>query len=120
TKVDLADFNLSNSEKKQALEVLQSTHSFPLIDYFRNERKFNKALHIKSTVYGMGKSDFPLIKNHAPKTIEDMKEFIHGVSKEAKKMPSYSEIVNDYLKRNLQVEGVGKGRHYFEIFHLES
>src|SRR5699024_1215425 len=80
----------------------------------------NKALHIKSTVYGMGKSDFPLIKNHNTKTIEDMKEFIHGVSKEAKSMKEYPYIVSEYLKRNLQDEGVGKGRHYFEIFHLES
>src|SRR5699024_8205120 len=64
TEVDLADFNLGTSEKEHALEILQSTHSLPLIDYFRNERKFYKALHIKSRVYGMGKSDFPLIKNH--------------------------------------------------------
>jgi len=120
TEVDLADFNLGTSEKEHALEILQSTHSFPLIDYFRNERKFYKALHIKSTVYGMGKSDFPLIKNHMPQTIDEMKEFIHGVSKDAKAMDSYSNVVNDYLKRNLQGENVGKGRHYFEIFHLES
>lgn len=120
TMVDLADYNLQGDERKNALHTLQTAHSFSLIDYFRNERKFNKALHIKSTVYGMGKSDFPLKKNHNPATYEEMNDFIHGVSKEAVKLPNYNDIVKEYYKRNLHSEGVGKGRHYFEIFHLES
>lgn len=120
TKIDLADYNLTGEERKNALETLQTTHSFSLIDYFRNTRKFNKALHIKSTVYGMGKSDFPLRKNHNPQTYEEMDEFIHGVSKEAMALPNYDNIVTSYYQRNLQTEGVGKGRHFFEIFHLES
>lgn len=120
TMVDLADYNLQGNERKNALQTLQTAHSFSLIDYFRNERKFNKALHIKSTVYGMGKSDFPLKKNHNPATYEEMNDFIHGVSKEAVKLPNYNDIVKEYYKRNLHSEGVGKGRHYFEIFHLES
>lgn len=120
TMVDLADYNLQGDERKNALQTLQTAHSFPLIDYFRNERQFNKALHIKSTVYGMGKSDFPLKKNHNPETYEEMSEFIHGVSKEAVKLPDYNEVVKNYYKRNLHDEGVGKDRHYFEIFHLES
>lgn len=120
TMVDLADYNLQGGERENALQNLQTAHSFSLIDYFRNERKFNKALHIKSTVYGMGKSDFPLKKNHNPETYEEMSDFIHGVSKEAVKLPDYNKIVNNYYKRNLHNEGVGKGRHYFEIFHLES
>lgn len=120
TMIDLADFNLKGGERENALETLQTAHSFSLIDYFRNERKFNKALHIKSTVYGMGKSDFPLRKNHNPLTLEEMTDFIHGVSNEAMKLVDYKEIVEAYYKRNLHVENVGKGRHYFEIFHLES
>lgn len=120
TMVDLSKYNLKDEERKNALKTLQTAHSFSLIDYFRNERKFNKALHIKSTVYGMGKSDFPLNKNHNPQTLEEMAEFIHGVSKEAMKLPDYENIVDSYYKRNLHVENVGKGRHYFEIFHLES
>ena len=120
TMVDLADYNLKGNERKNALQTLQTAHSFSLIDYFRNERKFNKAIHIKSTVYGMGKSDFPLKKNHNPNTYDEMSDFIHGVLKEAVKLPDYSIIVNEYYKRNLHSEGVGKGRHYFEIFHLES
>src|SRR5699024_10555376 len=39
---------------------------------------------------------------------------------EAVKLPNYNDIVKEYYKRNLHSEGVGKGRHYFEIFHLES
>ena len=120
TMVDLADYNLQGAERKKALETLQSAHSYSLIDYFRNERKFKKALHIKSTVYGMGKSDFPLKKNHNPITYDEMNDFIHGVSKEALKLKDYNKIITDYYKRNLHREGVGKGRHYFEIFHLES
>lgn len=120
TMVDLADYNLKGNERKNALQTLQTAHSFSLIDYFRNERKFNKAIHIKSTVYGMGKSDFPLKKNHNPNTYDEMSDFIHGVLKEAVKLPDYSIIVNEYYKRNLHSVGVGKGRHYFEIFHLES
>ena len=120
TIVDLVDYNLKGEERKNALQTLQTAHSFSLIDYFRNERKYNKALHIKSTVYGMGKSDFPLKKNHNPDTYEEMSDFIHGVSKEAVKLPNYNEIVKDYYKRNFHNEGVGQGRHYFEIFHLES
>lgn len=120
TMVDLADYNLKGEERKNALKSLQTAHSFSLIDYFRNERKFNKDLHIKSTVYGMGKSDFPLKKNHNPETYEEMSEFIHGVSKDAVKLPDYNNTIKEYYKRNLHNEGVGKGRHYFEIFHLES
>lgn len=120
TMVDLAEYNLKGKEREDAIETLQTAHSYSLIDYFRNERKFNKALHIKSTVYGMGKSDFPLNKSHNPQSFEEMSEFIHGVSKEAVKLPDYANIVEDYYKRNLHVENVGKGRHYFEIFHLES
>src|SRR5699024_1899139 len=78
------------------------------------------ALHIKSTVFGIGKSDFPINKNHKPESYEEMKDFIHGVSKEALKLPEYNEILQEYYKRNLHTENVGMGRHYFEIFHLES
>lgn len=120
TLVDLAKYNLIGTERTNALQSLQTTHSFPLIDYFRNERQFQKVLHIKSTVFGIGKSDFPLNKNHAPVTKTEMFDFIHGVSKEAQKMFEYEEIIEEYYTRNLIIEDVGKGRHFFEIFHLES
>lgn len=120
TQVDLADYDLKNDEREHYKSILQTAHSFPLIDYFKNDRKFEKALHIKSTVFGMGKSDFPLNKNHNPETYEEMSEFIHGVSNAALKLPNYKDILNDYYERNLQKEKVGKGRHFFEIFHLES
>src|SRR5699024_3921517 len=120
TQIDLADYNLTVSEREYYKSVLQTAHSFSLIDYFKNERKFKKALHIKSTVFGMGKSDFPLNKNHNPETYKEMKEFIHGVSTAALELPNYNDILSDYYKRNLQSEKVGKGRHFFEIFHLES
>ncbi|WP_411843709.1 hypothetical protein [Salinicoccus sp. HZC-1] len=120
TQVNLADYNLKGEEREYYKNILQTAHSFPLIDYFKNERKFKKALHIKSTVFGMGKSDFPLNKNHNPETYKEMGEFIHGVSNDALKLSNYSDILTDYYKRNLQSENVGKGRHFFEIFHLES
>lgn len=120
TQIDLADYNLTVSEREYYKSILQTAHSFSLIDYFKNERKFKKALHIKSTVFGMGKSDFPLNKNHNPETYKEMKEFIHGVSTAALELPNYNDILSDYYKRNLQSEKVGKGRHFFEIFHLES
>lgn len=118
--VDLSNYNLKGEERDSALQSLQTTHSFPLIDYFRNKRHFSKALHIKSTVFGMGKSDFPLNKNHAPSTKKEMSNFIHGVSKAAQRMIEYEDIIEAYYKRNLVEENVGKGRHFFEIFHLES
>lgn len=120
TKVDLSKYSLNEQEKMYYKNILQTAHSFPLIDYFKNKRKFDKVLHIKSTVFGMGKSDFPLNKNHNPKNYEEMAEFIHGVSDEAKERSNYDRIVSDYFKRNMQSENVGSGRHYFEIFHLES
>lgn len=120
TLVNLADYKLKGKQRDEALRVLQTTHSFPLIDYFRNKRQFNKVLHIKSTVFGMGKSDFPLNKNHTSTTKEEMFSFIHGVPKAVKEMNEYNEIIEDYYKRNLIVETVGKGRHFFDIFHLES
>lgn len=120
TQVNLADYDLKNDEREYYKSILQTAHSFSLIDYFKNDRKFDKALHIKSTVFGMGKSDFPLNKNHNPETYEEMGDFIHGVSNAALKLPNYKDILNDYYKRNLQEEKVGKGRHFFEIFHLES
>lgn len=120
TQVNLADYNLEENERENYKKTLQSAHSFPLIDYFKNDRKFEKALHIKSTVFGMGKSDFPLNKNHNPETYKEMNEFIHGVSDAALKLPHYKNILKAYYERNLQSEKVGKGRHFFEIFHLES
>lgn len=120
TQVNLADYNLEEREKEYYKTILQTAHSFSLIDYFKNARKLKKALHIKSTVFGMGKSDFPLTKNHNPKTYDEMKEFIHGVSNEALKLPYFNEILDEYYKRNMQDETVGKGRHFFDIFHLES
>lgn len=120
TQIDLANYSLKNNERDYFKKILQTAHSFSLIDYFKNERKFNKALHIKSTVFGMGKSDFPLNKNHNPETFKEMSEFIHGVSDAALKLPYYKDILNEYYTRNLQNEKVGKGRHFFEIFHLES
>lgn len=118
--VELSDYDLKGEEREYYKTILQSAHSFPLIDYFKNKRQFNKVLHIKSTVFGMGKSDFPLGKNHNPQTYEEMKDFIHGVSKKAMALPEYNDILQSYYQRNLQSEGVGQGRHFFDIFHLES
>ncbi|QQD85664.1 hypothetical protein [Jeotgalicoccus sp. ATCC 8456] len=120
TMVNLADYDIQGEERDYYKKVLQSSHSYPLIDYFENKRRFNKVLHIKSTVFGMGKSDFPLIQSHSADTYEEMGDFIHGVSKEAQESANYPEIVKSYFERNLQSENVGRGRHFFEMFHLES
>lgn len=120
THVKLADHPLPKEDRPYYLKYIQSRHSFALINYFKNYRDFNKAIHIKSTVYGMGKSDFPLNRPHNVTTVEEMISFVHGVPKMMIESNDYKQIMAEYFNRNIHSINVGKGRHYFDIFHLES
>lgn len=118
--INLERFDLTGTEREELKLKLQSSHSFPLLAYFRHNRKLHRALHIKSTIFGMGKADFPLTRNQQPLKIAEMVGFVHGVPSWFKARSDYDIILREYLKRNDHHEGVSLGRHYHDIFHLES
>src|SRR5699024_8111570 len=59
TIFNLYEFETEERFIKENETVLYSNHSNKLANYYRNHRKFDNALHIKATVFGMGKADFP-------------------------------------------------------------
>src|SRR5699024_3123067 len=56
--ISIRDYTPTKSELERMRGFYNSHHAFGLIEYYRNEKKYNHALHIKSTVFGMGKADF--------------------------------------------------------------
>lgn len=100
-------------------DVLNSKHSHRLAQYYR-DRGFYKALHIKSTVFGVGKGDYPRDLDAIRDVVLDYKKVVGHFQKDF--YLHYDEETEKvrYLSRNLITDGVTKGRHYFELFHLES
>src|SRR5699024_3120271 len=80
----------------------------------------DNALHIKSTVFGMGKADFPEELDNKSDDFKFYKKCIHGLSVAFKKLYNLDEEAPKYFERNLVTEGVTLNRHYFDLFHLES
>jgi len=118
-------FNLDEFEPDERFieeteKVLYSNHSYKLANYYRNYRKFDNALHIKSTVFGMGKADFPEELDNKSDDFKFYKKCIHGLSVAFKKLYNLDEEAPKYFERNLVTEGVTLNRHYFDLFHLES
>lgn len=115
------DYYAPSEEIRQENDkILYSNHSFKLANYYKNQRKFENALHIKSTVFGMGKADFPTELNDKSDDYTFYKQCIHGISLAFKKLYNLDEEAEKYFKRNLVTEGVTMNRHYFDLFHLES
>src|SRR5699024_9535535 len=83
-------------------------------------RNFKNVLHIKSTVFGMGKADYPDELNEKADSLSFYKECIHGLSLAFNKLYNLNEESSKYFERNLVTEGVTLNRHYFDLFHLES
>src|SRR5699024_8342370 len=86
----------------------------------RENKKYYKALHIKSTVFGMGKADFPAALDSKSSNIDYYKRSIHGINKEFEEHYNLDKEIEKYFMRNLVEPAVTKGRHYFDLYHLES
>src|SRR5699024_7610788 len=66
------------------------------------------------------KGDFPTSLDAKSSDLDFYKRCIHGISKDFEKHYNLEEEVEKYFDRNLIEKGVTKGRHYFDLFHLES
>lgn len=118
--INIFDFQVSPEEYKQSLELFNSKHSFGLRNYYENHKKYKHALHIKSTVFGMGKADFNTNLDQQEDTLEFYTKCLHGLPKELMASQNFQTEIDKYFERNLVEAGMPMGRHYFDIFHLES
>ena len=100
-------------------EILNSKHSHRLAQYYR-DKGYYKALHIKSTIFGVGKADFSGNLDRIDENIKDYKKVVGHFQKDFKLYYDIDEEIDKYFTRNLVTDGISKGRHYFELFHLES
>ncbi|MFD2830013.1 hypothetical protein [Corticicoccus populi] len=118
--INLEDY-LPTKYKNNINHILfNSTHSYSLANYYRSKQKYFKAVHIKSTVFGMGKADFPKSLDKSSDSFDFYKLCLHGLPKDFEKQPDFDEEIESYFKRNKIFEGVTKGRHFYDLFHLES
>lgn len=118
--INISDFQVSGEEYNHLLELLNSKHSFGLRNYYENHKKYQHALHIKSTVFGMGKADFKVSLDQKQDTIEFYKKCLHGIPQNLETSENFDAAAREYFKRNLIEEGSTLGRHFFDLFHLES
>lgn len=118
--IDFSKIPLSTEELNFYETFYNSKHGYKLDKYYRENKKYEKALHIKSTVFGMGKGDFPTSLDIKSSSIDFYKRCIHGISKDFETVYNLDEEIEKYFDRNLVEKGVTKGRHYFDLFHLES
>ena len=115
--INISDYKNTKKDNQYLTNILNSRHSYGLRKYYKDNKKYNHALHIKSTVFGMGKADFhPSLNKHID-SFDFYKKCFHGLPKTFTNKDENSE---KYFKRNLVSEGVTKGRHYYDLFHLES
>ena len=118
--IDLTDISLSKEELNFYESYYNSKHGYRLDKYYRENKKYYKTLHIKSTVFGMGKADFPAALNAKSSNIDYYKRSVHGINKEFEEHYNLDEEIEKYFMRNLVEPAVTKGRHYFDLYHLES
>lgn len=118
--IDLTDIPLSKEELNFYESYYNSKHGYRLDKYYRENKKYYKTLHIKSTVFGMGKADFPAALNAKSSNIDYYKRSVHGINKEFEEYYNLDEEIEKYFMRNLVEPAVTKGRHYFDLYHLES
>src|SRR5699024_6119730 len=120
TFIDLDDYKPSKEEVSNYLKTFNSRHAYSLINYYRNHKKYHKALHIKSTGFGMGKADFSKDLDDEQDTYEFYEKCFHGLQAGFKNRLDYKDKVQEYLNRNLMYEGFTNGRHFYDLFHIES
>lgn len=120
--INLSKYTFSDSKEKNinSSTIFNSIHSYSLANYYKYIKKYKKAVHIKSTLFGLGKADFPKELDTHMDTFDFYKLCIHGIPKNWISQPTYDAIITDYFKRNHIYEGVTKNRHYYDLFHLES
>lgn len=118
--IDLTEIPLSKDELKFYEQYYNSKHGYRLDKYYREYKKYYKALHIKSTVFGMGKADFPASLDAKASSLDYYRRSVHGISKEFEKHYNIEEEIDKYFERNLVEPSITKGRHYFDLYHLES
>jgi len=118
--IKLSNYTPSKEQINELNKIYNSKHAYALANYYRNEKKYNKAIHIKSTVFGMGKADFSRELDNHKDTFNFYKKCVHGLPKRFIENENVDKELNEYFERNLVTEGFTKGRHYFDIFHLES
>lgn len=117
--INLSDYDVSKEQKTYNNKFFNSRHAFSLAEYYKF-KKYKNILHIKSTVFGMGKGDFSSSLDFQEETLDFYKECIHGISEKFKSSYDLDEEIKNYFKRNIVEEGITKERHYFDLFHLES
>lgn len=118
--VKLTEFKIPKNELKEFQRFYNSKHGYRLIKYYRYHKKYHKVLHIKSTVFGLGKADFSKKLDAHEDTIEFYKSCIHGLGKDFTKHYNVEQETKKYFQRNLVKEGVAKGRHFYDLYHLDS
>src|SRR5699024_7182238 len=117
--IKLSDYTPPKDEIKELNKIYNSKHAYALANYYK-DKNYNKAIHVKSTVFGMGKADFPKDLDAQEDTLEFYKKCVHGLPQRFFDHADFDQEIEAYFKRNKIYEGVTKGRHYFDIFHLES
>lgn len=115
--INISEYKNTKEDNQYLTSILNSRHSYGLRKYYREKKKYHHALHIKSTVFGMGKADFHPSLNKYGNRLEFYKKCFHGLPKTFTDKEENSE---KYFSRNLVTEGFTKGRHYYDVFHLES
>lgn len=118
--VDLTKIPLSKEDINFYESFYNSKHGYRLDKYYREKKRYFKALHIKSTVFGMGKADFPSTLDAKSSELKYFKRSVHGIPKKFEKYYNLDKEIENYFERNLVDSTITKGRHYFDIFHLES
>lgn len=117
--INLDNYQVSKNEATRNNIKYNSKHSYSLANYYSSVKKDNKALHIKSTVFGMGKADFPKELDNFLETLEFYKKCVHGLPNDYD-MNNFDTDILEYFERNKVDNNISKGRHYFDIYHLES
>lgn len=118
--INLGDYNISKEQDLINRKKYNSVHAFNLSNYYKEAKNYYKAIHVKSTVFGLGKADFSEKLDNHKDTYNFYKLCIHGLPNGFRKKSDFEKEINDYFERNKIYEGVTKGRHYFDLFHLES
>ncbi len=100
-------------------EVLNSKHSPRLAQYYK-DKGYHKALHIKSTIFGVGKADYDPQLDHITDDLNEYKKLMTHFQKDFSMFYNVDDELDAYFERNLVTHDVTKGRHFFEVYHLES
>ncbi|MFC3900408.1 hypothetical protein [Aliicoccus persicus] len=120
TIIDLEEYKPNKSEYETFLKMFNSRHSYSLIKYYREKKKYYKALHFKSAAFGLGKADFSRKLDNQEDSYEFYEKCMHGMSSEFKERADYQQQIREYFDRNKITEGLTLGRHFYDLFYLES